>query len=199
MTKYRLTDIVTKTGDSGESGLADGSRAPKDAPEFEALGCIDELNAQIGLLRVFMAEDARICEHDYYLELHEQIESVQHQLFNLGADIALPGSELVNEEDTLRLEQFIKRFNQLLPPLENFVLPTGEKASVQAHVARTVCRRAERRLVTLNRHKPFNQAISAFINRLSDTLFIFCRLLSLMTENNETLWQQPPAQQRNNQ
>ena len=179
----RLTRITTRGGDKGESGLADGSRHSKAAPQFEALGDIDELNCAIGI--VVTSLDAGHFLRDTLIEL-------QSRLFDLGGAIAMPGTpfSLANEIDSL--ERSVERYTEQLGPLKNFVLPGGTVAGSQMHLARAVCRRAERSVWRLTTHRPddYDESLAIFLNRLSDALFVFARLLNVGSP--ELLWQQRP-------
>ena len=177
----RLTKIYTKTGDDGTTGLGDGTRIPKNHPRAEAMGEIDELNCQVGLLSAQLAEDD---------ELQPILERIQHDLFDLGGELAVPGYELVKPERVAALEATLDDYNDDLPALKNFVLPGGSAAAAQAHLARAICRRAERRLVALHAEEPINETPRLYINRLSDLMFVFARVLSRRGGGSEVLWKQ---------
>lgn len=176
----RLSKIVTRTGDQGITGLADGSRVPKDTPRVEAMGAVDELNSHLGVL---LAEDlpdrATACLID-----------AQHDLFDLGGELSKPGHALVSDAHVLRLENLIEEFNQALPALENFILPGGSRPAALAHVARSACRRAERRLVTLSRQETVSPQLLKYLNRFSDLLFILGRTLNRHAGRGDVLWRQ---------
>jgi cob(I)alamin adenosyltransferase len=180
-----LSRIYTKSGDKGDTGLGDGSRVPKDHPRVAAYGSTDELNAVIGLL---VADGEGLSSEQAAL-----LRSIQNDLFDLGADLCLPESEdtasalRVREEQVTRLENEIDRCNEHLQPLRSFVLPGGSRAAAWCHLARTVCRRAERELVTLMRTESINPNVLMYLNRLSDYLFVLSRALN---ENgaNDVLW-----------
>jgi cob(I)alamin adenosyltransferase len=174
----RLTRIYTRRGDDGSTGLADGRRLPKDHLRIEAIGAVDELNSLIGLLRVQTLDRPA----------DQLLESVQHRLFDLGGELAIPGTECVNDAHTSQLEKELDRFNADLPPLEEFVLPGGNEATARCHVARTVCRRAERELLRLSRHEPLNSASIKYLNRLSDLLFVLARVLARQDGGKEVTW-----------
>ncbi len=163
----RLSRIVTRTGDHGSTGLADGSRIDKDAERIEVIGTVDELNSFIGLL---LSETVPPI-------VHACLNEVQNDLFDLGGELSLPQQTLIKTEHILRLEQALMEFNQYLPPLTEFILPRGSRATALAHVARTVCRRAERRLVALMRHEATSAENLKYLNRLSDLLFVIARYL----------------------
>ena len=176
----RLTKIYTRTGDGGTTGLADRSRLPKDAPRIEAIGAVDELNSVIGLL---LAEELPGAERACLVD-------VQHDLFDLGGELSVPGHAIIGKAHVERLEAELDRCNAGLPPLADFVLPGGSRAAALAHVARTVCRRAERRLVTLSRKQKLAPAMRAYLNRLSDLLFVIARILNRHAGGRDVLWQQ---------
>lgn len=165
---HRLSKITTRTGDDGTTGLASNARVGKDHPRIEALGEVDELNSQLGLLLTEALPD----------EIRAQLTTVQHHLFDLGGELALPGFAGISEEKLGLLDEAIERHNSGLPPLKEFVLPGGTRAAAQAHVCRTVCRRAERRLVALNRTDPVSPRLVQYLNRLSDLLFVLARVLN---------------------
>jgi len=172
--------IVTRGGDTGTTGLADGSRLAKDDPRIEALGAVDEANAAIGLVRVYAAgiEDAALTV-------------IQNDLFDVGADLARPEGATtflsITPHQVQRLEQEISTMNQELPPLNSFVLPGGAPGAAHAHLARTIVRRAERRVVTLATATTINPEIVRYLNRLSDYLFVIARRFS--SEAGDVLWQ----------
>ena len=177
----RLTKIYTKTGDDGTTGLGDGSRIPKNHPRAEAIGEVDELNCQVGMLIAQLQEDD---------ELLPVLEHIQHDLFDLGGELAVPGFELIKSERVQALEECLDKYNDDLPALKNFILPGGSAAAAQAHLARAICRRAERRLVALHQEEPINETPRLYINRLSDLMFVFARVLSRRDGGTEVLWQQ---------
>ena len=160
-----LTRIYTRTGDAGRTGLANGSRIDKTSPRMEALGDLDELNAALGLALAW-------CDDE---EIRKILIPVQHRLFDLGGELALPGGERIDEGRVQELEAFIDRIGEALPPLEAFILPGGSPASAQLHVARAVCRRAERSLWRLAARERVNSASLKYLNRLSDLLFVLAR------------------------
>jgi len=176
----RLTKIYTRTGDAGTTGLADGSRVAKNAPRIEAIGAVDELNSTLGaLLAEALPQAVRDC-----------LDDVQNDLFDLGGELSVPGHPIVSDAHVRRLERDLDRFNADLPPLKDFILPAGSRAAALAHVARAVCRRAERRLVTLSRKQKVNAAMRAYLNRLSDLLFVVARVLNRAAGKPEVLWRQ---------
>jgi cob(I)alamin adenosyltransferase len=177
---HRLTKIYTRTGDEGSTGLADGSRVAKDAVRVEAMGAVDELNSSLGvLLAESLPDDIRACLTD-----------VQHDLFDLGGELSVPGHTIIGEAHVDRLEAQIEKFNADLPPLRDFVLPSGSRAASLAHVARTVCRRAERRVVALARGETIAPALVPYLNRLSDLMFVLARTLNRCAGGGDVLWQQ---------
>ncbi len=176
---HRLSKIVTRTGDSGMTGLADGSRVPKNAPRVEALGDIDELNSAVGvLLAEVLPAEVRAC-----------LVEVQHDLFDLGGEIAVPGFTLITEAHLARLDEAAETFNRDLPRLKEFVLPGGSRPASLAHVARAVCRRAERRVVALADQESVSPLIQSYLNRLSDVLFVLARFINRGLEVPDVLWQ----------
>ncbi len=176
----RLTRIYTRTGDDGTTGLSDGSRVAKDALRVEAMGAVDELNSGIGvLLAEDLSDTARAC-----------LEGVQHDLFDLGGELSLPGHPVISEAHVTRLETALDAFNANLPPLKDFILPGGTRAAALAHVARTVCRRAERRVVALSKQDAVAAPVLHYLNRLSDLLFVLARALNREAGGDDVLWQQ---------
>jgi cob(I)alamin adenosyltransferase len=178
----RLTRIYTRTGDGGETGLADGSRIAKDAPRIEAMGAIDELNSALGVLLAEALPD----------ELRACLTDAQNDLFDLGGELSVPGHAILADRHVTRLEAALDAFNAGLPALKDFILPGGSRAAALAHVARTVCRRAERRVVTLANTKGETVPALAcpYLNRLSDLLFVASRVLNRHAGGSDVLWQQ---------
>jgi cob(I)alamin adenosyltransferase len=176
---HRLSKIYTRTGDAGSTGLGDGVRVDKDHPRVEAFGTVDELNSIIGLL---LTE----CPAGGITDL---LTDIQHDLFDLGGELCIPGRIVLGDEHTKRLEENLDRLNEPLAPLKEFILPGGSRASSVCHMARTVCRRAERRSVTLNRTEPVNPAAVKYLNRLSDLLFVMARVLNAQAGRPDVLWQ----------
>ena len=177
---HRLTRIYTRTGDDGSTGLGDGSRAGKDAPRVAAFGTLDEANAAIGLL---LACDG-LPE-----EVREVLAAVQHGLFDLGGELCIPGHAAMTQADVDALERQLDRFNATLPPLKEFILPGGGEAAARCHLARTVVRRAEREAVALSRIEPVRPEALAWLNRLSDLLFVLARVLCRASGAAEIAWQ----------
>src|SRR3954462_15133302 len=176
----RLTKIYTRTGDAGTTGLADGSRAAKDAPRIEAIGSIDELNSVLGAL---LSEDLPAA-------IRNCLDGVQHDLFDLGGELSVPGHAIVSEAHSKRLETALDAFNAGLPALKDFLLPGGTRAASLAHVGRTVCRRAERGLGALGGHEPVAPPLLQYLNRLSDLLFVLARTLNRHAGREDVYWQQ---------
>ncbi len=176
---HRLSKIYTRTGDKGTTGMADGSRLDKDSARVEAIGAVDELNCQLGaLLARDVADPIRRC-----------LTRVQNELFDLGGELALPAHPAIDQALVERLEAELDSFNVELPPLKEFILPGGSPAAAEAHLARAVCRRAERRLVSLARAEPLGDALLAYLNRLSDLLFVLARTLARAAGGAEVMWQ----------
>lgn len=176
---HRLSKIVTRTGDAGTTGLGDGSRVAKDAARIDAIGAVDELNSSIGvLLAEPLPDDVAACLVD-----------VQHDLFDLGGELSIPGYEAVRGDHVTRLEERVEHFNATLAPLKEFVLPGGARAAALAHVARTVCRRAERSLVHLGHAEAVSEPARRYLNRLSDLLFVLARALNQRAGRPDVLWQ----------
>ena len=175
---HRLSKIYTRTGDDGSTGLGDGQRISKDSHRIEVIGAVDELNAQIGVVLAH-------CKNE---TVSKCLIMVQHDLFNLGGELCLPEMTLVGDGDVVRLEKDLDGFNQHLPPLKEFILPGGGTAAAFCHLARTVCRRAERRLITLSAEEPVAPAVGHYLNRLSDLLFVVARHLAINSGHGEQLW-----------
>jgi cob(I)alamin adenosyltransferase len=164
----RLSQIATRTGDQGTTGLGDNTRVSKDHLRVHAMGDVDELNSHIGvLLCETLPEDVR-----------ELLVEIQHQLFNFGGELSIPGFELLKREALLTLDQALETYNATLPRLAEFILPAGNRAASQAHVCRTVARRAERAVVALGEAEMLNDAPRQYLNRLSDLLFVLARVLN---------------------
>lgn len=175
----RLSKIVTKTGDDGSTGLADGSRTSKDAVRIEAMGDVDELNSLIGWLAVAELPPA----------IAAQLGIVQHRLFDVGGALSMPQGYPFPEQASDDLETVIEELNNELPALKEFILPGGNEAAARCHLARAVCRRAERRLVALNKRAVLPQGLLAYVNRLSDYLFVLARSLNRVDGQSEVFWQ----------
>ena len=175
---HRLTKIATRTGDAGDTGLGDGKRVPKESARVRTLGDIDELNSAIGVL---LAEDVPAA-------MRAALEQVQQDLFDLGGEVSIPGHAIVSEEQVARLDAQLEDWNRELPALKEFILPGGSRAAAAAHLARTVCRRAERSLVALGRGEPVGERARQYLNRLSDLLFVAGRLLNRHAGRDDVLW-----------
>ena len=164
----RLTQIATRTGDDGSTGLGDGTRTRKDALRVQAMGDVDELNSGLGVLLAEPLPD----------DVRELLVVIQHELFNLGGELSIPGYTLLKAEAVLRLDEALAHSNGALPRLKEFILPAGTRSAALAHVSRTVARRAERALVALDAAEPLNEAPRQYLNRLSDLLFVLARVLN---------------------
>jgi cob(I)alamin adenosyltransferase len=176
----RLTRIYTRTGDDGTTGLSDGSRVAKDSPRVAAIGEIDELNSAIGVVLAEQLPDG----------IRETLITVQHDLFDLGGELSVPGHAIVSDRYVGRLERELDALNAPLPPLVDFILPGGSRAAASAHVARAACRRAERTLVSLSRVESVSPPLLQYLNRLSDLLFVMCRAINAAGGHGDVLWQQ---------
>ncbi|MGH8443592.1 MAG: cob(I)yrinic acid a,c-diamide adenosyltransferase [Nevskiaceae bacterium] len=175
---HRLSRIVTRTGDGGDTGLTGGARVPKTHARVHAMGDVDELNSQVGVLLTQRLPKT----------LAATLTRVQHELFNLGGELSMPGTALVKESDLLALEREVEALNRGLPPLKDFVLPGGTPAAAAAHLARAICRRAERAVWAVNALEPLNAATPRYLNRLSDFLFVAARVLARARGRKETQW-----------
>ncbi|MEA5445241.1 cob(I)yrinic acid a,c-diamide adenosyltransferase [Gammaproteobacteria bacterium AB-CW1] len=180
----RLSKIYTRTGDHGTTGLGDGSRVPKDHPRVAAYGTTDELNSIIGMV---LAEDLPD-------SLREPLIRIQHDLFDLGGELCVPGWTAITPGYTERLEQSLDALNADLPALEDFILPGGGRATAACHLARTVCRRAERAVWTLKGEEDINPEVARYLNRLSDWLFVAARVLARHEQGEEVIWQKGYSQ-----
>ena len=176
----RLSKIATRTGDDGSTGLGDGSRIAKDAPRIHALGEVDELNSQLGLL---------LCE-DLPAGVREELLAIQHDLFDLGGELCIPGYSVIADAQVAQLDALLEKHNADLPPLKEFILPGGSRAAAQMHVCRTVCRRAERAVVTLAQSEDaaVNPQPRQYLNRLSDLCFVLARVLNRHAGGGDVLW-----------
>ncbi|KQQ67715.1 cobalamin adenosyltransferase [Pseudomonas sp. Leaf127] len=190
---FRLSKIYTRTGDSGETGLGDGRRVPKDHPRIEAIGEVDTLNSQLGLLLAGLNEAVE--QRPALAEVIEVLAPCQHRLFDLGGELAMPAYQALNTQEIERLEAAIDLWNDELGPLENFILPGGSALIAQAHVCRSLARTAERRCQQLNAIEPLQGVGLAYINRLSDLLFVAARLIARRQGVDEILWQAAPKPQ----
>lgn len=174
----RLSKIYTKTGDKGETGLGDGSRTAKDALRVEAFGTVDELNSAVGLLLAAPLPDG----------IEPLLTRLQHELFDLGGELCMPGYTLIPESYVEGLERDLDALNEDLPPLKDFILPGGSEAAARCHLARTICRRAERRIVKLSGEGDVNPVSIRYLNRLSDFLFVAARVIARADGGTEVLW-----------
>ena len=179
---FRLSKIYTRTGDKGETGLGDGRRVPKDHPRIDAIGEVDTLNSQLGVVLAGLMEQGLD-------EVVEVLAPCQHRLFDLGGELAMPSYRALNGDEVARLETAIDHWNEELGPLENFILPGGSALIAQAHVCRSVARSAERRCQQLNALEPLEGVGLAYINRLSDLLFVAARVIARRQGVAEVLWQ----------
>ena len=182
---HRLSKIYTRTGDKGDTGLGDGSRVNKDHIRVEAFGTVDELNSIIGM----------VLAHDIPESITEPFNLIQHHLFDLGGELCIPGHTALDESYISFLENTLDELNENLPNLKEFILPAGGKATSTCHLARTVCRRAERRVVTLAKNETVSPHSISYLNRLSDLLFVVARVLARHENGSEVLWK--PYQDKN--
>jgi len=178
----RLSRIYTKTGDDGTTGLGDGTRVAKDSARVSAYGTVDEANSAIGLL---LATPLPGPQAEAIATL---LTTIQHQLFDLGGELCIPGHAAIQDSDVAALETQLDAFNDPLPPLKDFILPGGGEAAARCHVARTVVRRAERETVPLSHHDSVRPGALPYLNRLSDLLFVLARVLARDSGNGEVLW-----------
>ena len=175
----RLSKIYTRTGDMGTTGLGDGTRVAKDSLRVVAMGDVDELNSVLGLLLT----------EPLSAKIRDCLTRVQHDLFDMGGEICIPGYNLIKAERVTALESILDEWNDNLPPLKEFILPGGSRAAAYCHLARTVCRRAERQMHTLNTQEKITEISLQYINRLSDLLFVLCRVLNVEAGMPDVLWQ----------
>jgi cob(I)alamin adenosyltransferase len=181
----RLSKIYTRTGDEGETGLGDGSRLGKDHNRVHAMGSCDELNSHLGLF----IEELKLQDIQNLTVLVEFFSRCQHRIFDLGGEISIPGFEIINDGHVTELEEMLDKLNEDLPALDNFIMPGGSRLIAIAHLARSVCRRAERDVVNLARTDEINTAGLRFLNRLSDLLFVTARFVADATNVPEVLWE----------
>ncbi|QAU35703.1 cob(I)yrinic acid a,c-diamide adenosyltransferase [Janthinobacterium sp. 17J80-10] len=179
----RLSKIATRTGDDGSTGLGDGSRTAKDSLRVHAMGDVDELNSHLSVL---------LCE-DLPAALREELLSIQHDLFDLGGELCIPGYSMVTDEHVARLDGWLEKYNADLPALQEFILPGGARAAALAHVCRTVCRRAERSVVALGHAEALHAHPRHYLNRLSDLLFVLARVLNRHAGGGDVLWDRSRA------
>lgn len=176
---HRLSKIYTRTGDDGTTGLGDGTRVKKTSPRVEAMGAVDELNSLLGLLLT----------HDVPQDIQAPLTDIQHELFDLGGELSIPGRSAIIEAQIQRLETILDRLNAGLSPLKEFILPGGTRAAAVCHLARAACRRAERRAHALAETEKINPAAVKYLNRLSDLLFVMARALNAGAGRGDVLWQ----------
>ena len=174
----RLTQIATRTGDDGTTGLGDNTRVSKNSLRPHAMGDVDELNSHIGLLLCEPMPDA----------VRSVLVEIQHQLFNLGGELSMPGFALLKDDGLLQLDNALAHYNAALPRLQEFILPAGNRAAAQTHVCRTVARRAERAVVALEQNEAMRPAPRQYLNRLSDLLFVLARVLNRMEGGDDVYW-----------
>ena len=174
----RLSRIYTRTGDDGTTGLGDGTRVGKDSARVNAYGTVDEANSSIGVILAAQVPD----------DIRQLLTTVQHQLFDLGGELCIPGHAAISAEDVDALERQLDHYNEALPALKDFILPAGGEAAARCHLARTIVRRAERETVTLTRHDAVRPEAIRYLNRLSDLLFVLARVLARADGQGEVLW-----------
>ncbi len=182
----RLSKIYTRTGDRGETGLGDGSRVSKSSHRIEAIGAMDELNSALGLTIEVMKQD----DTGSLSGTLNFLEYCQHRVFDAGGELSIPGFEILTSEHVSTIEARLDELNSELAPLENFILPAGSVLIAQCHMARSICRRAERRLVALGETENINPVLLLYLNRLSDYLFVVARYVALKSGVDEVLWTQ---------
>ncbi len=175
---HRLSKIYTRTGDDGSTGLGDGTRVPKTHARIEAYGAVDEANSAIGMVLAATRTP----------EIRAVLTRIQHELFDLGGELSVPGLRTITEEYVARLEADLDHFNELLPPLKEFILPSGGTATAACHLARAIVRRAERRVWTLAQSEQVASEVTRYLNRLSDLLFVIARVLVRAEQGQEVLW-----------
>ncbi len=182
----RLSKIATRTGDDGTTGLGDGTRTVKDALRVQAMGDVDELNSQVGVL---------LCE-DLPADMREELITIQHDLFDLGGELSIPGFVMMTDAQVARLDALLEKYNGTLTPLKDFILPGGSRAAAIAHVCRTVCRRAERSIVGLRKEENVHARLGHYVNRLSDLLFVLARVLNRHAGGEDVLWEKGRGRER---
>ena len=184
----RLSKIYTRTGDDGTTGLGDGTRVAKDSARVAAYGTVDEANSALGLLLASDMLDERDHADGVQRDIRELLTKVQHQLFDLGGELCIPGHAAIFDADIEGLERALDQHNEALPPLKDFILPGGGDAAARCHLVRTIVRRAERETVTLARHDAVRPEAIRYLNRLSDLLFVLARVLARASGHGEVLW-----------
>ena len=182
----RLSRIYTKTGDFGQTGLGDGSRIEKTHPRIVAIGAIDELNSAIGMTIEEMLTEESI----ELVSLSKMLRDLQHRIFDLGGELSIPGFAIIKSEHVDKIENYLDKLNEELKPLENFILPGGSRSIAACHMARAICRRAERETVALSQTEKVNEESLKFLNRLSDLLFVAARSAAAKSGKEEVLWRQ---------
>ncbi|KVO14621.1 cobalamin adenosyltransferase [Burkholderia ubonensis] len=179
----RLSKIATRTGDDGTTGLGDGRRVGKDDVRIAAIGDVDELNSTLGVLLAETLPD----------DVRAALVTIQHDLFDLGGELCIPGHTVLGDAHLARLDQWLADYNATLPPLKEFILPAGSRAAALAHMCRTVCRRAERAIVALGRVETLQETPRRYVNRLSDLLFVLARVLNRADGGADVLWERGRA------
>jgi cob(I)alamin adenosyltransferase len=175
----RLSKIYTRTGDDGTTGLGDGTRADKDCERIEAIGAVDELNSVVGV----------VLTGELPQSIRQSLIQIQHELFDLGGELSIPGYNLLKLEQVDSLEELLDDLNKDLSPLKDFILPGGSPAAANCHLARGICRRAERRLITLSHYEDVSDIALMYLNRLSDLLFVMARVINKQQGCGDVLWQ----------
>ena len=176
--KNRISRVVTRSGDQGQTGLADGSRVWKDSTRIDAIGQVDELNSVIGLL----------ISEGLTEKMRQEMQAIQNELFNMGGELAVVTTALMTEEKLLVIEKLAEEYNKELPPLRDFILPGGTRTAALCHLARSVCRRAERSVVALGKQENVSPVLCQYLNRLSDLFFIVARVANKMADQTDIFW-----------
>lgn len=176
--KNRISRVVTRTGDQGQTGLADGSRVTKDSARINAIGQVDELNSVIGL----------VISEAVTEKMKEELQSIQNELFNMGGELAIVKTSLMMEDKVLAIDELVENYNNELPSLREFILPGGTKTAALFHLARSVCRRAERSLVSLGKQESISPVLYQYLNRLSDLFFVYARVANKMAGQSDIFW-----------
>lgn len=176
--KNRISRVVTRSGDRGTTGLADGSRVSKDNIRVDAIGQVDELNSVIGL----------VISEGLPEKMRQELQTIQNELFNIGGELAVVKTSLMTKEKVLVLEKVVEEYNRKLPPLRDFILPGGTKTAALCHLARSVCRRAERTIVALGKQEDISPVLYQYLNRLSDLFFIVARVANKMADQSDIFW-----------
>ncbi len=176
--KNRISRVVTRSGDQGQTGLADGSRVSKDSARIDAIGQVDELNSVIGL----------VISEAVTEKMKEELQSIQNELFNMGGELAIVKTSLMMEDKVLAIDELVENYNNELPPLREFILPGGTKTAALFHLARSVCRRAERSLVSLGKQESISPVLYQYLNRLSDLFFVYARVANKMAGQSDIFW-----------